>query len=62
MGERSGVYKVLVGTHEERDHLGDQDVDGRITIRWIFKKWLVGVWTGSIWLRTTTSGGHLSIG
>ena len=23
----------------ERDHLGDASVDGRIILRWIFKKW-----------------------
>jgi len=23
----------------ERDHLGDPDVDGRIILRWIFRKW-----------------------
>ena len=26
----------------ERDHLGDPDVDGRIILRWIFRKWDVG--------------------
>jgi len=41
-----------------RDHLGDPGVDGRI-LRWIFKKWDVGVWTGSSWLRIETGGGHL---
>ena len=25
-----------------RDHLGDQDVDGNIILRWIFRKWDVG--------------------
>jgi len=30
----------------ERDHLGDPDVNGRIILRWIFRKWDVGVWTG----------------
>jgi len=30
----------------ERDHLGDSGVDGRIILRWIFRKWVVGVWTG----------------
>ena len=28
-------------------------------VRWIFRKWDVGVWTGSSWLRTGTGGGHL---
>jgi len=42
----------------ERAHLGDPDVDGRIILRWIFRKWDVGVWTGSSWLRVGTGGGH----
>jgi hypothetical protein len=58
MGERRSVYRVLVGNLRERDHLGDPGVDGRI-IRWIFRKWDAGVWTGLIWLRIGTGGGHL---
>jgi len=42
----------------EKDHLGDPSVDGRIILRWIFRKWYVGVWTGSGWLRIWTGGGH----
>jgi len=30
----------------------------RIILRWIFRKWAVGVWTGSSWLRIRTGGGH----
>jgi hypothetical protein len=41
------------------NHLGEQGVDGRIILRWIFRKWDEGVWTGSIWLRIGTDGGHL---
>jgi len=33
------------GNLRERDHLVDSDVDGRIILRWIFRKWEVGVWT-----------------
>jgi len=43
----------------ERDHLGDPCVDLRIILRWIFRKWDVGVWTGSSWLRIGLVGGHL---
>jgi hypothetical protein len=42
---------MLVGNLKERDHLGDPGVDGRIILRWIFRKWDVGVWTRSSWLR-----------
>ena len=27
------------GNLRERDHWGNQDVDGRIILRWIFRKW-----------------------
>jgi len=47
------------GNLRERDHLENPGVDGRIILRWIFRKWDLGVWTGSIWLRTGNSGGHL---
>ena len=31
---------------KERSHVEDQDVDGRIILRWIFRKWDIEVWTG----------------
>jgi len=43
----------------ERDRLEDPGVDGRIILRWIFRKLHVGVWTGSSWLRIGTGGGQL---
>jgi len=39
--------------------LGDPDLDGKIILRWIFRKWDVGVRTGSSWLRIGTGGGLL---
>ena len=42
-----------------RDHFEDQGIDGKITLKRIFRKWDVGVCTGSIWLRKWTGGGHL---
>jgi len=59
MGERRGVYRVLVGTSDGKDQLEDPGVDGRIILRWIFRKWDVGVLTGSSWLRIGSGGGHL---
>ena len=47
------------GNLREGDHLGDPGVDGRIILRWIFRKWDVGLWNGSSWLRIGTGGGHL---
>ena len=38
MGERRGVYRVLVGKPGEKNHLEDLDVDGTIILRWIFMK------------------------
>jgi hypothetical protein len=37
----------------------DPGVDGRIILRWIFRKWDVGVWTGSRLLNIETGGGNL---
>jgi len=47
------------GNLRERDHCEEPGADGRIILRWIFRKWDVGVWTGSSWLRVRTGGGHL---
>jgi hypothetical protein len=43
----------------ERDQWGDPGIDEWIILRQIFRKWDVGVWTGLIWLRIGTGGGHL---
>jgi len=58
-GERRGIYRVLVGKPEGKRQLRDPGVDGRIILRWIFRKWNVGVWTGSSWIRIGTGGGNL---
>jgi hypothetical protein len=40
-----------LGNLRESVHLVDPGVDGRIILRWFFRKWDVGVWTGWRWLR-----------
>ena len=59
MGERRGVYRVLVGKLERMRPLGRPRHKWKIIFRWIFRKWNVGVWTGSRWVRIGTGGGHL---
>jgi len=59
MWERRGVERFWWGNLREIDHLGDPGANGSIILRWIFRKWDVGVWTGSNWLRIRTGGGHL---
>jgi len=59
MGVGRGVYRVLVGKPEGKNHWRDSGVNGRVILRWIFRKWDVGVWIGSSWLRIGRGGGHL---
>jgi hypothetical protein len=47
------------GSLRERDHWGDPDVDGRIILRWVFRKWEGVVGTGCSGLRIGTGGGYL---
>ena len=41
-GERRSVYRVWWGNLRKRDHLEDPGIDGKIILRWIFRKWDVG--------------------
>ena len=59
MGRGEAYIGFWWGNLRERDHLGNPGVDGRIILRSNFKKRDVGAWTGLIWLRIGTGGGHL---
>jgi hypothetical protein len=59
MGEERGVHRVLVGKPEGKRPLGRPRPDGRIILRWIFRKLDKVVGTGRNWLRIGTGGEHL---
>jgi hypothetical protein len=43
MREGRGSYRVLVGKPEGNRPLGRPGINGRIILRWNFRKWGVGV-------------------
>jgi hypothetical protein len=59
MGEERVCTGCWWGSLRERVHWGDPDVDGKIILEWIFRKWDVRVGTGFSWLRIETVGEHL---
>jgi hypothetical protein len=44
-GEERRIH-ILVGKPKRRRPLGDQGVDRRIILRWIFGMWDLVIWTG----------------
>jgi len=42
---RGEAYRVLVGIPEGKSHLENSGVDGRIILRWIFRKGDGRAWT-----------------
>jgi hypothetical protein len=59
MEERGGVYRFLVGEPEGKRPLGRPRRRWEDNIQWIFRKWDMGVWTRSSWLRIGAGVGHL---
>jgi hypothetical protein len=56
IGKREVHTGVWWGDLREGDHLIDPDIDGRIILKWIFKQWDGGAWTGLSWLRIGRGG------
>ena len=59
MGEKRGVYRIVVGKPEGTRPLGRPRRRRSDNIKMGLRKWDIGVWTGSSWLRIGTGGGHL---
>jgi hypothetical protein len=43
IGWERGVYRILMGKPEGKRPLGELGVEGRIILRWIFRKWVYGL-------------------
>jgi hypothetical protein len=62
MEERKYIQGLRLGNLRERDHLEDTGLGGEIILRWVLRKWDVGTWTRSSWLRKGTGGGTCECG
>ena len=58
-GETGDIYRVLVGKSEGKRPLGTPRLRWENIIKMDLQKWGVSAWTGSMWLRIGTGGGHL---
>jgi len=58
-GQPSQCTEFWWGNLRERDHWGDPDIDGRIILRWMVRKWEGVVGTEWSSLRIRRGGRHL---
>jgi hypothetical protein len=56
-GRGEAHTEFRAGNVKGKDRLEDLSVDGKITLKLIFKKWKWRAVTGLIWLRVRTGGG-----
>jgi len=59
MGQRRGVYRILVGKREGKRPLGKPWCMWEENIKMDLQKCFGGAWAGSMWLRIGIGGGHL---
>jgi len=59
MGEGRRVYRVLLRKSEGRKPLGRPRRRCVDNIRWMSRRWDVGIWTGLGWPRIETGGRRL---
>ena len=57
--EERCIQGLWWGNVRERDHLEDSGANGRIVLKWVFRKWDVEALAGSSCLRLLTGGGNL---
>jgi hypothetical protein len=56
---RERRVQFFVRKYERKRLMGRLRRRWKNNIKWIFRKWEVGIWTGLSWLRIDTGGGHL---
>ena len=61
MGERGGIYRVLLGKLEGRRPLGRPRHRWEDNIKMDLKEVGFGLWTGLSWLKLGTGGIHLNL-
>jgi len=61
MGARKAAYRVLVGKPEGKRPLGRPTHRCKNNIKMYLQEVRWGAWTGLIWFRTGTGGGHLKM-
>jgi hypothetical protein len=59
MGERRGVYRILVEKPEGKRSPGRPRCRWKGNIKMALQEVVFGVWTGLGWLKIDTGGGHL---
>ena len=59
MGERRGIYRVLVGISEGNRSVGRPRHRWEYNIKMDLQEVVWGAWNGSFYLRIGTGGGHL---
>jgi len=59
MGQRRCLYRVLVGNPDGKRPLGRPRRCWEDNIKMDLQETELGAWTGLIWLRIKTGGGHL---
>jgi hypothetical protein len=58
MGEKRSIFRVLVGKPEGKEPLGGSRRRWKNNIILDFQDVKWGIWTGLIWIRIGTGGGH----